>query len=76
MNSPAITELAMDDSGCTFVPARTCFMCGALASFGFNTRAGVVWTCMSHRSEGDKLLVAPASSGNKTPPGRAAGGGR
>jgi len=66
----------MDDSGCTFAAARTCFMCGALASFGFNTRAGVVWTCMSHRSEGDKLLVAPASSGNKTAPGRAAGGGR
>jgi hypothetical protein len=24
------------------VPARACFVCGALASFGFNTRTGVV----------------------------------
>ncbi len=66
----------MYDSGFTFAAARTCFVCGALASFGFNARAGEVWTCMSHRLDGDKLLVAPASSGNKTAPGRAAGGGR
>jgi hypothetical protein len=66
----------MDNSGSIVAATRTRFVCGALASFAFNTRSGEVWTCMSHRSEGDKLLVTPASSGNKTAPGRAAGGRR
>lgn len=43
-------------------PTRTCFVCGQAASFGFTSRPSDVWTCMAHRTEGDKRLVAPALS--------------
>jgi hypothetical protein len=40
---------------------HTCMVCGGGAAFGFTTRKGVsVWTCMTHRSEGERVLVAPA----------------
>ncbi len=55
---------------------HTCCVCGIRAAFGFNTRHGDIWTCVSHRSEGDRRLVAPVSAASKTSPGRAAGGGR
>jgi hypothetical protein len=57
-------------------PAHTCFICGADAAFGFNIRTGDVWTCMSHRSEGDKRVVTPGASGSKAPIGRAPAEGR
>jgi hypothetical protein len=57
-------------------PSHTCFVCGDNAAFGFNTRTGDVWACMSHRSEGDKRLVAPGAPGSKAALGRASGEGR
>jgi hypothetical protein len=51
-------------------------MCGADAAFVFNTRTGDVWTCMSHRSEGGKRVVAPGASGSKAAIGRASAEGR
>jgi hypothetical protein len=57
-------------------PSHTCFVCGVDAAFGFNTRTGDVWTCMTHRSEGDKRLVAPGASGSKASLGRASSEGR
>ncbi len=54
---------------------RTCFVCGQDASFGFTSRPSDVWTCMAHRNEGDKRLVAPAMSRHdKAAPGRSPGG--
>jgi hypothetical protein len=35
-------------------PNRACFV--------FNTRSGDVWTCLDHRPEGQKRLVAPVLS--------------
>ena len=43
-----------------------CPVCGEYASFGFDTRTGTVWTCISHRADGERHLVAavrPARSG-------------
>lgn len=41
--------------------SHTCLVCGGGAVFGFATRQGAsVWTCMTHRSEGERVLVAPA----------------
>ncbi len=57
------------------LPTRTCFICRQDASFGFTSRPSDVWTCMAHRNEGDKRLVAPAMSRHdKAMAGRLPGG--
>ena len=35
-----------------------CFVCGANAAFGFTMRTGDIWTCLDHRSDSNKRLVA------------------
>jgi hypothetical protein len=72
LNSPTILEWPLNAPFNT----HTCFMCGADAAFGFNTRTGDVWTWMSHRSNGDKRVVAPGASGSKAATGRASAEGR
>jgi len=51
------------DSVIQLMRPYTCFVCGTHAAFGFTTRTGDIWTCLDHRSEGDKRLVAPNMAG-------------
>jgi hypothetical protein len=54
---------------------HTCFVCGKNAGFGFTTRTEDVWTCLAHRIEGDKRLVAPSMARpDRANPGRGTSG--
>lgn len=57
------------------LPAHACLVCGRNACFGFTSRPKDVWTCLAHRQEGERHLVAPSAPGrDKAAPGRSAAG--
>ena len=36
-----------------------CIVCKQLASFGYTTGHGTIWTCLLHREAGERRLVTP-----------------